>query len=416
MTDNTQYQNHLGTPASEKPRRKKSKALIAALIAMPLAASAVGATFLFGDSVKSDCHEQHQLLDGQKQELNTVVDASSKAQDLGTADEPVPHTKGFAESYDRSKLSKLTAEGEKAIASVNPTCEDKDSLNSTKAVVAANAALLTDLKTETDKYSDALEAYRLEQATKEAEASMAEAKEALSKAQKAADTQLKKVKDSPSLQGEAAIKKPYETLTKVSNEANAISTTVTTSTYEDAVESIAKAKEADAKAGELNKAAKDLENAIAKYEGNKAKKKKNAEKARTTNSAAPATPAPAPAPATQPRTQAPVTQKPAVQKPKQVAKPKPKVTKPKVTKPKPQATKPTPAPKPKPKPAPKPSNDGVQKVVVNGVTYIKAPYTNNRWVKYVISRKYPGTWVDGKPTCTNIAEDSWVCRVSGPGH
>lgn len=145
------------------------------------------------------------------------------------------------------------------MADANPTCEDKDSLKSTKDVVATNTALLKDLKTETEKYQEKLDTYRLEQATKEAETSMDEAKAALSKAQKAADTQLKKVKDTPSLQGEATIKKLYETLTKVSNEANKISTTITTSTYEEAVESIAKAKEAATKAGELNKAATGID-------------------------------------------------------------------------------------------------------------------------------------------------------------
>ena len=96
------------------------------------------------------------------------------------------------------------------------------------------------------------------------------AKSNLAEAQKNADEQIKAVDDDSQMASDGNVKGAYDALKNVNNESHSLSTTVTISSYDEAVASIAKAKDVDQKANDIKKGLESLKNAVNTYQEAKA--------------------------------------------------------------------------------------------------------------------------------------------------
>ena len=122
----------------------------------------------------------------------------------------------------------------------------------------------------TQSFVNARDAYRLTKATDEANSTMDAAKSNLAEAQKNADEQIKAVDDDSQMASDGNVKGAYDALKNVNNESHSLSTTVTISSYDEAVASIAKAKEVDQKANDIKKDLESLKGAVNTYQEAKA--------------------------------------------------------------------------------------------------------------------------------------------------
>lgn len=232
-------------------------------------------------TIARDCKAQSTLFTDQKADLDKTVkaaydalhsvDASLK---VGEGDRLV-HTDGFPTSTEGQEaintLNKALNKAEKHSKDTAPEqCSGGTTLASFKALTDARQTDLDALKAQTKAFTDVRDNARLAKASEEANTAMDTAKSDLAAAQKAATDQLAVVDGDTALQGDATVKAAYDALKKTENDSHSVSTTVTASTYEEAVSSIEKAKAVTAKTDEVNAATQALKDAIKAYQDAKA--------------------------------------------------------------------------------------------------------------------------------------------------
>ncbi|MEW6886593.1 hypothetical protein V3M52_01040 [Trueperella pyogenes] len=189
------------------------------------------------------------------------------------------HTDGFP----------LSPEGQKAITDLDttldktkghskdsaPQCSDGKTLSTLAYLTSTRQADLDALNTQITTFTTERDKYRLAKAADEAQSSMDKAKTDLATAQKNATDQLKTVEADTALQSDANVKAAFDALKKIEKDSHSVSTTLTVSTYDEAVASIAKTKTVVSKTGEVNTATQALKDAIKAYNDAKTQSAQN---------------------------------------------------------------------------------------------------------------------------------------------
>ena len=268
---------HFTNPKLWSKRNKIIAAIVAAVLVL---ASIAGAVITSRIQHQKECHARSVAF---ADKLTQLDQSTAKAHDaLATVDESVKvgegsrlaHTEGFT----------LTPEGQSATAELNDTIAKADETKTSEAakesaeegkclsqqdVTDAEAAVKA-VDDKTQSFVNARDAYRLTKATDEANSTMDAAKSNLAEAQKNADEQIKAVDDDSQMASDGNVKGAYDALKNVNNESHSLSTTVTSSSYDEAVASIAKAKDVDQKATDIKKDLESLKNAVTTYQEAKA--------------------------------------------------------------------------------------------------------------------------------------------------
>ena len=266
--------------------RKTKLIAVGAVLALVLAG--VGGGFAYHRyTIDRDCIAQSKLFTTQKSDLTTTVkaaydalhsvDASLK---VGEGDR-LAHTNDFPTSTEGQEaintLNKVLNKAEKHNKDTAPEqCSGTATLASFKTLTGARQTDLDALKAQTAAFITTRDAYRLTKATDEANTLMDEAKSKLASAQQSAAEQIAAVDADPSMGSDATVKAAYDALKAVETESHTLSTTVTVTTYDEAVASIEKAKAIDAKAAEVTASVASLQEAIATYQDAKAASASNA--------------------------------------------------------------------------------------------------------------------------------------------
>lgn len=259
---------------------KKNKIIAAIVAAVLVLASIAGAVITSRIQHQKECQARSASF---ADKLTQLDQSTAKAHDaLATVDESVKegegarlaHTEGFT----------LAPEGQSATAELNDAITKADETKTSEAAKAhaeegkclsqqdvtdAEAAVKA-VDDKTQSFMNARDAYRLTKATDEANSTMDAAKSNLAEAQKNADEQIKAVDDDSQMASDGNVKGAYDALKNVNNESHSLSTTVTISSYDEAVASIAKAKEVDQKANDIKKDLESLKNAVNTYQEAKA--------------------------------------------------------------------------------------------------------------------------------------------------
>lgn len=259
---------------------KKNKIIAAIVAAVLVLASIAGAVITSRIQHQKDCQARSVAF---ADKLTQLDQSTAKAHDaLATVDESVKvgegsrlaHTEGFT----------LAPEGQSATAELNDAITKADETKTSEAakesaeagkclsqqdVTDAEAAVKA-VDDKTQSFVNARDAYRLTKATDEANSTMDAAKTNLAEAQKNADEQIKAVDDDSQMASDGNVKGAYDALKNINNESHSLSTTVTISSYDEAVASIAKAKEVDQKANDIKKGLESLKNAVNTYQEAKA--------------------------------------------------------------------------------------------------------------------------------------------------
>lgn len=250
--------------------------IIASIAALALVLTGVGATFAYrAYTVERDCKVQSKLFTDQKTDLNKALQEAHDA--LSSVDASLKvgegkrlnHTDGFPLSPEGQKVitgldkAMSTAAGHKS-ATV-PQCVSSDDLAALNTLIETRATDLDALNTQISTFTTERDKYRLTKAADEAQSSMDKAKSDLATAQKNATDQLKTVEADSALSSETEIKSRYDALKKIEKDSHSVSTTVTVSTYDEAVSSIEKTKTVVSKTGEVNTATQALKDAIKTY-------------------------------------------------------------------------------------------------------------------------------------------------------
>lgn len=259
---------------------KKNKIIAAIVAAVLVLASITGAVITSRIQHQKECQARSASF---ADKLTQLDQSTAKAHDaLATVDESVKvgegsrlaHTEGFT----------LAPEGQSATAELNDAITKADETKTSEAAKAhaeegkclsqkdvtdAEAAVKA-VDDKTQSFVNARDAYRLTKATDEANSTMDAAKSNLAEAQKNADEQIKAVDDDSQMASDGNVKGAYDALKNVNNESHSISTTVTTDSYDEAVASIAKAKDVDQKANDIKKGLESLKNAVNTYQEAKA--------------------------------------------------------------------------------------------------------------------------------------------------
>lgn len=255
--------------------------IIASIAALALVLTGVGGVFAYhAYTVERDCAAQAKVFIDQKDGLDKAVQEAHDA--LSSVDaslkigegKRLAHTDGFPTSPEGqtaiTDLDKALDKADKYTKNSTPACSTGDDLDALANLTSARHADLDALKTQTAAFIDVRDKYRLTKAADEAQSSMDTAKADLAAAQKAATDQLAVVDGDAGLQGNATVKAAYDALKQTENDSHSVSTTVTASTYEEAVGSIEKAKTVVAKTDEVNTATQALKDAITAYQDAKA--------------------------------------------------------------------------------------------------------------------------------------------------
>lgn len=266
--------------ANPKLWSKKNKIIAAIVAAVLVLASIAGAVITSRIQHQKDCQARSVAF---ADKLTQLDQSTAKAHDaLATVDESVKvgegarlaHTEGFT----------LAPEGQSATAELNNAIAKADETKTSEAAKAhaeegkclsqqdvtdAEAAVKA-VDDKTQSFVNARDAYRLTKATDEANSTMDAAKSNLAEAQKNADEQIKAVDDDSQMASDGNVKGAYDALKNVNNESHSLSTTVTISSYDEAVASIAKAKEVDQKANDIKKDLESLKGAVNTYQEAKA--------------------------------------------------------------------------------------------------------------------------------------------------
>lgn len=268
---------HFTNPKLWSKRNKIIAAIVAAVLVL---ASIAGAVITSRIQHQKECQARSASF---ADKLTQLDQSTAKAHDaLATVDESVKvgegarlaHTEGFT----------LAPEGQSATAELNDAIAKADEAKTSEAAKAhaekgkclsqqdvtdAEAAIKA-VDDKTQSFVNARDAYRLTKATDEANSTMDAAKSNLAEAQKNADEQIKAVDDDSQMASDGNVKGAYDALKNVNNESHSLSTTVTISSYDEAVASIAKAKEVDQKANDIKKDLESLKNAVNTYQEAKA--------------------------------------------------------------------------------------------------------------------------------------------------
>lgn len=281
-TDSTKNGENKLAKLNPKHWAKRTK-LIATGAVLALVLAGVGGGVAYHQyTIARDCKAQSTLFTNQKSDLDKAtqeahdalasVDASLK---VGEGDRLV-HTDGFPTSTEGQEaintLNKALNKAEKHSKedTAPEKCSDSKTIASFKTLTDARQADLDALKAQTTAFITARDTARLAKASEEANTAMDTAKSDLATAQKDATDQLAVVDGDTGLQGDATVKAAYDALKTVEADSHSVSTTVTVSTYDEAVASIDKAKKVAAKTGEITAASQALKDAIAAYQNAKA--------------------------------------------------------------------------------------------------------------------------------------------------
>lgn len=272
-------------------KRNKIIAAIAASVAVILAIAGIGITVFGSQSHNAkDCTSYQQILTDKTAELDQAIqDAKDALKTVDASLKPgegtrLAHTDGFPLSSEGqtaiNDLSKAisTAKSAKeaedakvndAAANGKKQCSDKQDTTSVDAAIKA-------IKDQTQSFIDVRDTYRLTKATDEANELMDTAKSNLASAQQSAAEQIAAVEADPNMESDASVKAAYDALKAVETESHTLSTTVTVTTYDEAVASIEKAKTVEKKAAEVTDSVAPLQEAITTYQDAKAGRASNA--------------------------------------------------------------------------------------------------------------------------------------------
>ncbi|MEW6943586.1 hypothetical protein V3M81_09040 [Trueperella pyogenes] len=255
--------------------------IIAASAALALVLAGTGGGLAYHQyAIERDCKTQSELFSDQKSGLDKAVKEAHDA--LSSVDASLkvgegsrlPHTDGFPTSREGQKaitdLAKVLNKVEPYQKAKPLTCSDGKTLTELTTLTGARQADLDALKSQIAAFTTERDKYRLTKAADEAQSSMDKAKTDLATAQKNATDQLKTVEADTALQGDATVKSRYDALKKIEKDSHSVSTTVTVSTYDEAVSSIEKTKTVVSKTGEVNTATQALKDAIKAYNDAKA--------------------------------------------------------------------------------------------------------------------------------------------------
>lgn len=272
----------------------KRNKIIAAAIAVILALAGIGIAVLGSHSNNAkDCTSYQEILTGKTSELDQAIqDAKDALKTVDASLKPgegtrLAHTDGFplssegqtaindlSKAIDAAKSAK-EAEDAKATDAATDNNSKKKQCAKEPDTTSVDAAIKA-IKDQTQSFVSVRDAYRLTKATDEANELMDTAKSNLASAQQSAAEQIAAVEADPNMQSDESVKAAYDTLKAVNDESHKLSTTVTVTTYDEAVASIEKAKTVEQKAAEVTASVAPLQEAITTYQAAKAGSASNA--------------------------------------------------------------------------------------------------------------------------------------------
>lgn len=263
----------------------KRNKIIAIIIAVALALTGITVAVLGSQSHNAkDCTSYQQILTDKAAQLDQAIqDANDALKTVDASLKPgegtrLAHTDGFplssegqsaindlSKAISAAKSAKETEDAKVNDAAANgkKQCSDKQDTTSVDAAIKA-------IKDQTQSFIDVRDAYRLTKATDEANALMDEAKSNLASAQQSAAEQIAAVEADPNMESDTSVKAAYDALKAVETESHTLSTTITVTTYDEAVASIEKAKTVEQKAVEVTASVAPLQEAITTYQDAKA--------------------------------------------------------------------------------------------------------------------------------------------------
>lgn len=289
-------------------KRNKIIAAIAASVAAILAIAGIGIAVFGSQSHNAkDCTSYQQILTDKTAQLDQAIqDANDALKTVDASLKPgegtrLAHTDGFPLSSegqsainDLSKAisaAKSAKEAEDAKANAATTDSKKSKCSGEPDTTSVDAAIKA-IKDQTQSFVSVRDAYRLTKATDEANELMDTAKSNLASAQQSAAEQIAAVEADPNMESDASVKAAYDALKAVETESHTLSTTVTVTTYDEAVASIEKAKSIEEKAAQVTASVAPLQEAITTYQDAKAGSASNASSAPEQGSNNSNTPAP----------------------------------------------------------------------------------------------------------------------------
>lgn len=267
-------------------KRNKIIAAIAASVAVILAIAGISIAVFGSQSHNAkDCTSYQQILTDKTAQLDQAIqDANDALKTVDASLKPgegtrLAHTDGFPLSSegqtainDLSKAisaAKSAKEAEDAKVNADATDSKKSKCSGEPDTTSVDAAIKA-IKDQTQSFVSVRDAYRLTKATDEANELMDTAKSNLASAQQSAAEQIAAVEADPNMESDASVKAAYDALKAVETESHTLSTTVTVTTYDEAVASIEKAKTVEQKAAEVTTAVAPLQEAITTYQAAKA--------------------------------------------------------------------------------------------------------------------------------------------------
>ena len=263
---------HFTNPKLWSKRNKIIAAIVAAVLVL---ASIAGAVITSRIQHQKECQARSVAF---ADKLTQLDQYTAKAHDaLATVDESakegegsrLAHTQGFT----------LAPEGQSATAELNDAIAKADETKTSEAAKASaeagkclSAQDVTDAEAavkavddKTQSFVNTRDAYRLTKATDEANSTMDAAKAKLAQAQRDAAGEIGAVDNDSQMASDGNVKGAYDALKNVEGESHSLSTTVTATSYDEAVASITKAKEVDQKANDIKNAQESLKNAENTY-------------------------------------------------------------------------------------------------------------------------------------------------------
>lgn len=259
----------------------KRKKIIAAIVAAVLVLAGITTGVVVSRvQHQKECQARQVTFTEKKSQLDQDINKAHEA--LATVDESVKEGEGSRLAHTQGFT--LAPEGQSATAELNDAIAKADEAKTSEAAKASAEASkclsqqdVTDaeaaikaIEDKTQSFINARDAYRLTKATDEANSTMDSAKSNLAQAQKDAADQIGAVDADSQMQSDGNVKAAYDALKSVEGDSHSLSTTVTTSSYDEAVASIAKAKDVDQKATDIKNAQEALKNAINAYKDAKA--------------------------------------------------------------------------------------------------------------------------------------------------
>lgn len=273
----------------------KRKKIIAVVVAAVLVLAGITGTVVTSHiQHKKDCQARSVAFTDKMAQLDQSVVKAHDA--LATVDESVKEGEGSRLAHTQGFT--LAPEGQSATADLNDAIAKAEEAKTSEAAKAsaeqgkclsqqdvtdAEAAVKA-VDDKTQSFVGARDAYRLTKATDEANSTMDAAKSKLAQAQQDAAQEIGAVDADSQMASDGNIKGAYDALKSVEGESHTLSTTVTVTTYDEAVASIAKAKDVDQKANDVKNAQESLKNAINAYHEAQAAQAAAASRAASSNS------------------------------------------------------------------------------------------------------------------------------------